>query len=355
MSLDIVEAQRLWDPDPGWLNTASYGLPPRVAWEALQQALGEWRSGRGVWEEWQKSAETARTSFARLVGVDADDVLSGSTVSAALSLIAAAIPDGSTVLVSDVEFASNVFPWAAHAHRGVEVVAAPVDDVIGRIDETVDVVAIGLVQSATGQVSDLAAISAAARAAGALVVIDATQAVGWLPVDARLSDALVADTYKWLMAPRGATFGYLSPRLQELVRPLQSGWSAAVDDQYYGLGARLPQEARRYDQAPTWFTHVAAAPTLELVEAIGVDVIHEHDVGLANTFRAGLGMAPGNSAIVSADIPGAEERFAAADVRASVRGGRLRVSFHVYSTQADVDLALDALDAAGPESGAMGV
>lgn len=343
MILDIAEAQGLWDADPGWLNTASYGLPPRVAWDALQDALAQWRSGRGVWEEWQKSADRARASFARLVGVGADDVFSGSTVSAALALIAAAIPDGSTVLVTDIEFASNVFPWTAQAHRGVKVVAAPVDQVVDRIDDSVDVVAIGLVQSATGQVSDLAAVSAAARAAGALVIIDATQAVGWLPVDAQLSDAFVADTYKWLMTPRGATFGYLSPQLQELVHPAQSGWSAAVDDRYYGLDARLFEEARRLDQAPTWFTHVAAAPTLELVEAIGVEAIHQHDVGLANAFRAGLGMAPGNSAIVSADVPGAEERFAAADLRASVRGGRIRVSFHVYSTQSDVDRALDAL------------
>jgi selenocysteine lyase/cysteine desulfurase len=127
------------------------------------------------------------------------------------------------------------------------------------------------------------------------------------------------------------------------VRPAQSGWTAAVDGQYYGLEARLPDEARRLDQAPSWFTHVAAAPTLELVEAIGVDAIHQHDVGLANAFRTGLGMDPGSSAIVSADVPGAEERFAAADLRASVRGGRIRVSFHVYSTQSDVDRALDAL------------
>lgn len=344
MTVSIAEAQRMWDTDPGWLNTASFGLPPRVGWDALQEALEQWRSGRGVWEEWQKSADTARASFARLVGVGAENVFSGSTVSAAMALIAAAIPDGSTVLVTDIEFASNVFPWVAQAHRGVNVVAAPVERVVDRIEDNVDVVAIGLVQSATGQVSDLTAISAAARAASALVIIDATQAVGWLPVDARLTDACVADTYKWLMTPRGATFGYLSPRLQELVRPVQSGWSAAVDDLYYGLEARLFQDARRYDQAPTWFTHVAAAPTLELVETIGVEAIHRHDVGLANAFRAGLGMAQGNSAIVSADLPGAEERFAAADLRASVRGGRMRVSFHVYSAQSDVDLALDALE-----------
>lgn len=346
--MDITDAQQMWDSGSGWLNTASYGLPPEVGWAALQKALDEWRSGRGAWEEWQRSTESARASYARLVGVGAEDVFSGSTVSAAMALIAAAIPDGSTVLVTDIEFASNVFPWSAHAQRGVEVVAAPVERLVERIDDGVDVVSIGLVQSATGQVSDLTAVSAAARAAGALVIIDATQAVGWLPVDARLTDACVADTYKWLMTPRGATFGYLSPQLQELVQPGQSGWSAAVDDRYYGLEARLFEDARRYDQAPTWFTHVAAAPTLQLVEAIGIDTIHRHDVELADAFRAGLGMAPGGSAIVSADVPGAEERFAAADLRASVRDGRIRVSFHLYSTQADVDLALNALEGIVP-------
>ncbi|MDZ5620142.1 aminotransferase class V-fold PLP-dependent enzyme [Nocardioides sp. HM23] len=344
MTVDLTDAQSNWDVDPGWLNTASFGLPPRAGWDALQEALEQWRSGRGIWEEWQQSADTGRASFARLVGVGVEDVFAGSTVSAAMALIAASIPDGSTVLVTDIEFASNVFPWAAHADRGVTVVAAPVERLVDRIADGIDVVAIGLVQSATGQVSDLAAVSAAARAAGALVIVDATQAVGWLPVDAGLTDACVAGTYKWLMTPRGATFGYVSPQLQELMSPLQSGWSAAVDDRYYGLEARLFEGARRYDQAPTWFTHVAAAPTLELVEAIGVEAIHRHDLALANAFRAGLGMAPGSSAIVSADVPGAEERFAAADIRASARSGRLRVSFHVYSTQADVDLALGALD-----------
>ena len=78
--MKVTEAQDMWDAEPGWLNTASYGLPPRAAWDALQGALSEWRSGRGVWEEWQRSTGAARASFARLVGVDVADVFSGSTV-----------------------------------------------------------------------------------------------------------------------------------------------------------------------------------------------------------------------------------------------------------------------------------
>ena len=66
-------------------------------------------------------------------------------------------------------------------------------------------------------------------------------------------------------------------------------------------------------------------------------------MGLANRFRDGLGLPPGNSAIVSTDLPGAEERLARAGIRTAVRGGALRASFHVYNTEADVDAALVAL------------
>jgi selenocysteine lyase/cysteine desulfurase len=158
----------------------------------------------------------------------------------------------------------------------------------------------------------------------------------------------MAATYKWLMNPRGATLGYLSLELQGRVRPGQTGWSAAADGFYYSLAAKPVGDARRFDQAPAWFTHVAAAPTLRLVEDIGVAVINGHNVALANRFRSGLGMEPGNSAIVSADLPGAEERLARAGVRAAARGGRVRVSFHVYNTPDDVDVALDALDGLSP-------
>jgi selenocysteine lyase/cysteine desulfurase len=348
--MQLIEAQKLWEPTPGWLNTASYGLPPRPAWDAVQAALADWQVGATSWEPWDEATQRARASFARLVGVETGDVFTGSTVSAAISLIASAIPDGSTVLVPDIEFTSNAYPWVVHADRNIDVRTAPVDTFAEAIDERVDVVALSAVQSATGQVADLAAISAAAKQVGALVVVDATQAVGWLPVDTCGADALIAHTYKWLMSPRGVTFGYLSPALQERCRPLQAGWYAGVDVRasYYGLPMELAKDARRFDQSPAWFSMVGAAPTLELIEQIGVPAIHQYDVALANSFRAGLGLPPGDSAIVSADVPGAAEWFAAAGVRAAVRGGRLRASFHLYTTQADVDLALNALNGLVP-------
>ena len=74
-----------------------------------------------------------------------------------------------------------------------------------------------------------------------------------------------------------------------------------------------------------------------------MDEINEHDVRLANRFRRSMGLEPSNSAIVPVEADGAAERLAAAGVRAAVRAGKARVSFHVYSTDDDVDLAVAAL------------
>ncbi|HEY2005161.1 MAG TPA: hypothetical protein VGG87_01860, partial [Solirubrobacteraceae bacterium] len=95
--------------------------------------------------------------------------------------------------------------------------------------------------------------------------------------------------------------------------------------------------------SPAWFSWVGTAPALDLVERIGVNAIHDHNVALANRFRAGVGLEPSNSAIVSAELPGAAERLQRAGIIAATRGGRLRTSWHVYNRENDVDRALEAL------------
>ena len=342
--MEIRDAQRLWSARPGWLNTASYGLPPQPAWEALQAALADWRIGATSWEGWDEATAAARAAFARLAGVPVADVSVGAQVSQLLAPVAAAVADGARVVVPEIEFTSNLFPWMVHGDR-LDVVTVPA----GRLAETVaagcDVVAFSLVQSATGEIADYPGIVAAARDAGATVVVDASQACGWLPFDAAPADVVVVAAYKWLMSPRGTAFAYLSPAARERLRPLAAGWYAGADvhGSYYGTPMRLAGDARRFDVSPAWFSWVGTAPALAVVEQIGVAAIHDHNVALANRFLAGLGEPPGNSAIVTVDAPDAEARLAAAGVRAAVRAGRVRASFHVYSTEADVDLALDAL------------
>src|SRR5258705_7036171 len=109
--VDLATARAEWAPEGTYLNTASYGLPPARAWTALQEALEDWRGGRTSWEHWNDTADVARASFGRLVGVPAEQVAIGASVSGLVGLIAASIPDGARVLAPDVEFTSLLFPF----------------------------------------------------------------------------------------------------------------------------------------------------------------------------------------------------------------------------------------------------
>jgi selenocysteine lyase/cysteine desulfurase len=342
--VDISEAQKLWDPLPGWLNTASYGLPPRPAWDALQTALGNWRAGATGSAEWDGATDTARAAFARLIGVPDSDVAVGAQASQLIAPVATAIADGSRVVVPAIEFTSNLFPWLVHSDR-LKVVTVPVDQLVETVAAGCDVVAFSLVQSATGEIAAYERLVAAAREVGATVVVDASQACGWLPFDASLADVVVVSAYKWLMCPRGAAFAYLSPCIRDSIRPIAAGWFAGADRgaSYYGPAMRLADDARRFDVSPAWFSWIGGGPALEVVEQIGVATIHDHNVALANRFLTGLGRPPGTSAIVTVEAPDAEPGLAAAGIRVALRAGRIRASFHVYNTEADVDRAVAAL------------
>ena len=335
----------LWSPSGTYLNTASYGLPPTPAWDALQDALEDWRHGRTSWEHWGVPGEEARKSFARLVGVPVQNIAIAANVSTLLGMVAASVPEGASVLAPEVDFTSVLFPFMAQKHRGVSVRLVPAGELAGEIGSDVDVVAFSAVQMATGDVADLAEIASAARAHDVMTVVDATQAVGWLPFDAAPFDVVTAHAYKWMLSPRGTAFMAIRPERLETVVPHAAGWYAGEDPlaTFFGPPLRLADDARKLDTSPAWFMWVGTAPALATIEEIGVEAIHAHDVGLANRFRAGLGLEPGESAIVFCDIADAADKLERAGIRAAVRGGRLRTSWHVYNTTADVDRTLDVL------------
>jgi selenocysteine lyase/cysteine desulfurase len=304
----------------------------------MQAALADWHGGRTSWEHWGESAERARASFARLVGVRAERVAIGSTVAELLASLVTALPAGARVVVPDVEFTSVLFPLLVQERLDVRTVPLAA---LADAAADADAVAFSAVQMSTGELADLDALAAS----GVWTLCDATQAVGWLPLDGTRFDAVLCHAYKWLMSPRGTAFAAVSDRLLERAVPHNANWYAGEDvhASYFGPPLRLASSARRFDLSPAWFSWVGTAPVLELVEEIGVDAIHAHDVALANRFRAGLGLEPGDSAIVSADVPDAREKLERAGIMAAERGGRLRTSWHVYNDEADVDRALDAL------------
>ena len=340
----IEEAQPLWQPETLYLNTASFGLPPSPAWDTLQAVLADWRAGRTSFEGWGEFTENARASFARLVGVPTDWIAVGGNTSVMVGLVASSLPDGARVISAEPEFTSLLWPFLAQG-RGIEVRCVEVSDVADAVDDRTDVVAVSAVQSLTGELAALDGVIESAAEHGALVVVDATQACGWLPIDAGRIDVLVCSAYKWLCSARGTAFMSIGPEVRERLTPHAAGWYAGEDpySSYYGAPLRLGGGARRFDVSPAWFSWASTAPTLELLLEIGIEAIHEHDLRLANRFRAGLGLAPGDSAIVSAELPEAEERLRGTRVMAAARAGLLRTSWHVYNTEDDVDELLELL------------
>ncbi|MEP6800273.1 MAG: aminotransferase class V-fold PLP-dependent enzyme [Lapillicoccus sp.] len=333
-----------FDVRDGYLNTASIGVPPRAAVAAVDAAVRAWATGAAQPADFDDAVGAARAAYARLVGFEATDVALGGSTSALVGLVAAAVPDGARVIVARDEFTSVSFPFAVHAARGVSVTEVALDE-LPELAAEADVVAVSVVQSADGSMVDLSALCAATAATPTRVLLDATQAAGWLPLDLGWADAVVTAGYKWLMCPRGSAWLALSPGLRADLRPLAANWYAGADpwSSIYGLPLRLAPDARAHDASPAWWSHVGGAVTLPWLASLDRAAVQAHCVGLADRFLAGLGRPTQGSAIVSVDVADGLPRLAAAGVTASSRNGRVRLAFHLYSNDRDVDQALEAL------------
>ncbi len=319
---------------PGYLNTPSIGIPPRQVADAVAEAVERWRTGAARPPEFDQYVERSRAGFARLIGVPAERVAIGASVSNLIANVASALPDDARVLVAEGEFTSVSFPFAA---RGVSVTEAPLDELPARAADF-DLVAVSVVQSADGRQVDLAAL----EASGARVLLDASQAAGWLPLSLHWADWVVCAGYKWLLAPRGSAWLAVHPEAHERTRPVAANWYAGEDPwaTVYDLPLRLAADARAFDLSPVWFAQVGAAAALEYLGGLDLAQVRAHCVGLADTLLEKLGLPPRGSAIVSLDADPA--RVAAAGLATSVRGGRVRAGFHLYNTADDVERLLSA-------------
>lgn len=342
----------------GYLDTATYGLPPRSVVRAVEAALTGWQT-RADWRTWEADAEACRALFAEIVGARAGEIALTTSVSAAAGTIAASLPasEGDNVIVHEDDFSSALFPWTPLERRGVELRAVPLERLADAIDDRTALVALSSVQSADGRVTDLSVLSRHGRGltpavspadVGTRLFVDATHAVGAISVDVAGIDYLACSAYKWIPAPRGLSFLYVRPERLAEVEPWLAGWKAQRDwdGRYYGLPPDLWDDARRLDTSLPWLSAAGARPALELIHGLGVDAIAEHDLALARRFARELGVPEPAAPVVTLpidDAAAAVERLHSRGIKCSVRAGAVRASFHLYNDDEDVDLALDAL------------
>lgn len=352
-----------------YLDTAAEGLPPASGEEAL---LSYWRAkgmgtpGRARLGEMQAETEAAA---ARLLGTSAENVALLGNSSEALNLLANSIDwrEGDEVLISDLEFPSNVVVWLRLKDRGVKLVVIPardgvvtIEDWTARLTSRTRLVSVSQVSYKTGtQLPYLAQLAEEMRRAGALFCVDATQALGRVPVSVQGVDYLVASSYKWLLGTHGLAVTYVSPQLREWLRPSTAGWYS-IERVFH------PQRFESFTLKATAGSLQAGMPNfpamfalnagIEYLLSIGVERIDNELRPLVRKLRAGLCneglkmLTPAEpeyaSGIVSFECQEPEAKAAwLAEQGVIVWGGdgRIRLSLHIYNDDVDVDRCLQTI------------
>ncbi len=371
----LREREFPWTAATTYLNNASIGPIP----ERTRLALDAFTSRRTAPHQLtdrtlQEGLAEARAAAARLIGAGADEIALVPNTSTGIALAAGALPleAGDIVLLSDREFPANVYPWLMLRDRGVVVERLPVtaegfpdeDALVERLgDPRVRVLTVSLVQFANGFRADLARLSAACRAQGAWLVVDAIQGLGQVPCDVRAVpvDILATGAQKWLLSPWGSGFCYVRRDRVAALRPPMVGWlSFEGTDDYTNLvryADRLRADARRFEVGTVAFQDLLGMTvSLGLLEEIGIAAVSAYTRQLADPL---LAWADANgvritsprdghrTAIVCVAPPdpvGAFRRLREAGVVCVLREGAIRLSPHCYNTPAEMEKVVDVLD-----------
>jgi cysteine desulfurase / selenocysteine lyase len=352
-----------------YLDTAAEGLPPAGCEQALGAYLREkYRGTLGHEHLFEAQLET-ECLVARLLGTAAENVVLLANASEPLNLLANSIEwrPGDRVLVTDLEFPSNVLPWLRKKALGVELEVLPtehgkveLEQFLSRITEKTRVVAVSLVSYKSGtRIPFLRELAEVTHRAGGILCVDATQALGRVPVSVEGVDFLVASGYKWLLGMHGLGVVYFAPDLREQLRPQTIGWYSVQDlfspsrfERFiYNDSARSLQPGM-----PNFPAMYALKNGVEYLLSIGVERIDQELRPLVSELREGLRdlgtdlLTPCDSKYASGIVAFANpdpEAIGASLQRAGVvvwvGDGRVRASVHVYNDRTDVRRCLEAL------------
>ncbi|HEX8825349.1 MAG TPA: aminotransferase class V-fold PLP-dependent enzyme, partial [Archangium sp.] len=308
----------------------------------------------------------------QLLGAEAGSVALRDSATAAQAAIASAVtprPERHRILYSATDFHSSRYLWAAQERRGFSVeelrpadgVVLRPEEVLRHLDERVAIVALSLVSPRTGALLDVVPVVKAAHDAGALVVLDAYQAVGVVPVDVRRlgADVVVGGTHKWLSGGgTGLAFLYARPSLAERLQPAYPGWIGHQQMVGFTEGyVPAPGGARFQQGTPAMEPIYTARAGLRFVLETGVERLRERSVALtsrmmARAHDAGLSVTTpreperrGGTLCVDMDEGSSVvERMAALGIDIDTRpGAGIRVSPHPCNTEQECDRVIDEL------------
>jgi selenocysteine lyase/cysteine desulfurase len=353
-----------------YINSCSQGALSDAVREAYDDYLRDWDDKGAPWEYWVERGEAARASFARLIGAEADEVAVTTSLSAGVSALASGLRYArrSTIVTTDLEFPTIGQIWHAQEARGARVVHVPAGEgglvPLERFERVIDddtlLVSLTHVCFRTGALLDVEPVVRLAQERGALVLLDAYQSVGSLPLDVRELgvDFLAAGALKYLLGSAGLGFLYARRDVVERVWPTTTGWFA--DEDVFAMDIRdysPASDARRFQSGtPPIPSIYAGLAGIELMQEIGIADTRAHVNDLNHRLIEGIDelrarlVTPRKPrrrgallCVASTDVDALVASLRREGIVTSSRDGNLRISAHAYNSVEDVEAVLAAL------------
>jgi cysteine desulfurase/selenocysteine lyase len=229
-----------------YLNHAAVSPLPVPTTAAIQSHLKDVQDNGSLnYQNWIAVKNQARGLLANLLGARPEQIAFMRNTSDSLSTVANGLKwqRGDNIVTFKREFPANIYPWLRlQAEFGVEVRMCAeregrvdFDELANMVNSSTRVIAISHVQYASGFRSNLGRLGRLAREHDALLVVDVIQSLGVIPlnVEAELIDVAAGASHKWLLAPEGVGYLYLSDRARERVVPTLVGWVSVAEPEDY--------------------------------------------------------------------------------------------------------------------------
>lgn len=311
----------------------------------------------------EKEIEDARAGMARLWGVSAGDIGFVSNVAEGVAIVAESIGwrEGDSIAIDANEYPSVVGPIAMRRNpaialrqaRGIEP-----DRLAACVDGSTRIIAVSYVSYLTGERVDLHALRALADSVGALLLVDFTQASGYLPIEAAVADFAFSACYKWMLGITGVAIAYWNRSRQPDWAPLSAGWhSFAAGSRGYDTLPALKPDAMRFTRGnPAHCPIYVLNSALSYLSGFDMQDVQHHVQTLTVALLEALAasqipvMTPGDPARHGASVCIASPRARAVVDALHAQGvyawngqERVRISFHGYNSMADMERTVAAL------------
>jgi kynureninase len=349
-----------------YLINHSLGAMPAAAEQRLLDYAREWRD-RGVraWEEgWWETPMRVGDQIGGIVGAPPGSTVMHQNVAVAQAVILSCFEferPRNRIVYGEGEFPSVRYLYQAQRRRGAEVeVVADAAAVLEAIDERTLLVPLSHVLFRNGEIQDAAAVVERAHEHGALVVLDAYQSAGSVPLDvADLGvDFAVGGSVKWLCGGPGAGWLYVRPDLTDRLEPALTGWQAHArpfafePEQAYAEGA-----VRFLTGTPNVPALYAATAGYDLVEQVGVREIRERSLRLTTLLvdlldRAGFevvsprdpGRRGGTVVVRPPDFEAVQRELDARGIVCDARpDAGIRLGPHYFNTEDEIRYAVEQM------------